>query len=149
MTKYPPKITIGKAAAAARVSVETIRFYEREGLIPLPPKPRDGGYREYPEETVRRIRFIRHAQELGFNLREARELLSLRVDPSKDCSDIRARARTKRREIDEKIVRLKRMNEALDALIQACPGQGQLPECPILEALNDGDLTKISSPQTS
>lgn len=145
MTKLISKMTIGKAAAAAGVNVETIRFYEREGLIAIPPKPYAGGFRDYPEETVRRICFIRHAQELGFNLREAKELLSLRVDPSKDCSDIRARARTKRQEIDEKISRLTRMNDALDKLIHACPGQGQLPECPILEALDDGVSKEVSS----
>ncbi len=148
MTKLDSILTISKAAAAADVSVETIRFYEREGLIAVPPKPRDGGYRDYPEETVRRIRFIRHAQELGFNLREAKELLSLRMDPSKDCSDISARARTKRREIDGKIARLNRINEALDTLINACPGQGRLPECPILEALNDGVAKTDASPRS-
>ena len=82
-------VTISKAAKNAGVGVETIRFYERKGLIEQPPKPFGPGFREYPEEVVRRIRFIRQAQDIGFSLREIAELLSLRADPSADCSDVR------------------------------------------------------------
>ena len=88
-------MTIGKAARNADAGVETIRFYERQGLIAQPPKPLSG-YRIYSYETVKRIRFIRQAQALGFSLREIRELLSLKADPSADCADVRDQAEAKR-----------------------------------------------------
>ncbi len=131
-------MTISQAAARAGVSVETIRFYQRKGLIETPPRPRHGGYRDYSEDIVRRVRFIRNAQALGFSLREAGELLSLRLDPRKDCADVRAHARAKQAEIDCKIEGLKRMKAALDQLIDTCPGKGPLPDCPILDALESG-----------
>ena len=95
---------IGTAAKTAGVSVETVRFYERQGLIGQPSRPIDGGYRSYPSETVGRIRFIRQAQDLGFALKEIEELLSLRADPSTDCADVRARASMKLE--DMKVTRL-------------------------------------------
>ena len=107
-------LTISKAARNAGVGVETIRFYERKGLIKQPPKPLDGGYRIYPVETVAHIRFIRQAQEIGFSLREIEELLSLRADPSADCSDVRERAAAKLEEVDRKMERLGRIRAALD-----------------------------------
>ena len=83
------EMTISKAARAAGVGVETIRFYERKGLINQPLKPVDAGFRVYAEETVQRVRFIRQAQQIGFTLREIDELLALRADPSTDSSDVR------------------------------------------------------------
>ena len=100
------RITISKAARLAGVGVETVRFYERKRLIGQPPKPKDSGFRDYPIETIRRIRFIRQAQELGFSLKEIDELLSLRADPSTDCADVRTRAQTKLADVTEKITRL-------------------------------------------
>ena len=91
---------IGEAANAANVGVETIRFYERKGLINQPLRPVDGGFRTYPRDTVSRIRFIREAQELGFSLYEIEELLSLKSDPGSDCGSVRDRALKKRREVD-------------------------------------------------
>jgi len=129
------RMTIGKAAREAGVGVETIRFYERRGLIEQPPKPEDAGFRDYPAATVQRIRFIRQAQELGFSLREIEELLSLRADPAADCRDVRARATVKIAEVDRKIARLARIRGALEALIAACPGRGALRACTILGAL--------------
>ncbi len=131
------EMTISKAARKAGVGVETIRFYEREGLIDQPLKPLDSGFRIYPEETVRRIQFIRLAQALGFSLREIEEPLSLRADPSSDCSDVRERATAKREEVDRKIAQLERIRGALEELIAACPGRGALRACSILEALTD------------
>ena len=128
-------ITISKAAKRAGVGVETIRFYERKGLISQPPKPASGGFRVYPEETVARIRFIRQAQEIGFSLREIEELLSLRADPSADCSDVRERAVAKLEEVDRKMEQLGRIRSALNELIAACPGRGALRACSILESL--------------
>ncbi len=128
-------LTIGKAARGAGVGVETIRFYERKGLIEQPRKPQDAGFRVYPDETVHRIRFIRQAQELGFSLREIHELLSLRAAPEADAGDVRARATTKLDEVRRKIEQLRRIRAALEDLIAACPGQGALRTCSIMEAL--------------
>lgn len=127
--------TIGRAARRAGVSVETIRFYERRGLIEKPLKPETGGFRMYDAETIRRIRFIREAKEIGFSLREIAELLSLRADPGADCADIRDRAVTKRAEVEDKIARLGQMRQALDVLIARCPGRGNLDACSILDAM--------------
>lgn len=128
-------MTISRAAQRAGVGVETIRFYERRGLIRQPPRPRSGGYRFYDNNVVERIRFIRQAQELGFSLREIKELLSLRADPAADCGDVRAQAVTKRQEVDRKIAQLQHMRGALDTLIATCPGGGALRACTIIDAL--------------
>ena len=128
-------LTISKAARRAGVVVETIRFYERRNLIRQPAKPAGTGFRLYDEQTIERIRFIRQAQELGFSLRDIGELLSLRADPSADCGDVRARALSKRDDVDRKIAQLDRIRDALDALIAACPGRGALRACSILGAL--------------
>ena len=128
-------MTIAHAARAADVGVETIRFYERRGLIKQPPKPRGGGYRTYDDAVVERIRFIRQAQELGFSLREIGELLSLRADPRADCGDVRQQAVQKRSEVDRKIGQLHHIRSALDELIATCPGGGALRACTILEAM--------------
>ena len=129
------ELIIGKAATAAGVGVETIRFYERKGLIEQPPKPLDAGFRVYPEETVQRIRFIRQAQEIGFSLREIDELLSLRADPAADCAHVRERAAAKLEEVERKIEQLGRIRSALNELIAACPGRGALRECSIMASL--------------
>lgn len=130
------QMTIGEAAQRAGVGVETIRFYERKKLIAQPPKPAGGGYRSYPQETVDRIRFVRQAQELGFSLREIVDLLSLRADPLADSADVRTRALGKLEEIDRKIGQLKHMRAALKTVIAACPGQGAVECCSILEAMS-------------
>ncbi len=128
-------LTISKAATKAGVGVETIRFYERKGLIEQPPNPLDTGFRVYPEETVQRVRFIRQAQEIGFSLREIAELLSLRADPSADCSDVREQATMKLEEVNCKITQLEEIRGALEDLIAACPGRGALRACSIMDAL--------------
>jgi Hg(II)-responsive transcriptional regulator len=127
-------MTIARAARAAGVGVETIRFYERRGLIAQPRKPASG-FREYDADAVARIRFIRQAQELGFSLREIEELLSLRADPKADCAEVRVQATTKRDEVTKKIANLKRIRMALDTLIATCPGSGALKACTILDAI--------------
>lgn len=129
---------IGEVAKAAAVSIETIRFYERKGLVTQPRRPVLGGFRAYCGETVERIRFIRQAQEIGFSLKEIKELLSLRVDPRADCGEVRAHARAKLDEVRRKIVSLNQMRTALEDLIESCPGEGALGECSILEALTRG-----------
>lgn len=138
-------LTIGKAARRAGVGVETVRFYERKGLIAQPPKP-EAGFRTYPPETVDRVRFIRQAQEIGFSLREIEELLSLRADPGADCGDIRERALAKRNEVERKIENLARIRGALDELIVACPGRGALRSCSIMSVLEDADRGNATAP---
>ena len=129
-------MTIGKLATKAGVGVETIRFYERRGLIPEPPR-RNSGYREYTEEMVSRINFIRRAKELGFTLKEIEDLLTLRVDPLTTCGDVKRRAEAKIRDIEEKTQMLERMKGALERLAAQCRGRGPVSECPILDALED------------
>jgi MerR family copper efflux transcriptional regulator len=127
-------LTIGKVARRAEVGVETVRFYERQGLIAEPQRAKSG-YRLYPEETVTRIRFIRRAKELGFSLREIRELLALRVDPEVSSAEVKACAQMKITAIEEKIRALQRMKETLVQLTSACDGCAPVSACPILEAL--------------
>ena len=129
-------LTIGKVAHLGGVGVETVRFYEREGLIEEPPRT-ESGYRQYPQETVSRIHFIKRAKELGFSLREIKELLALRIDPEMSCEDIRQRAEAKIADIEEKVRTLRRMKKALAKLTAACSGRAPVSECPILEALED------------
>ena len=127
-------LTIGAVAKAAGVGVETIRFYEREGLI-TEPQRRPSGYREYSMDAVRRIRFIRSAKDLGFTLKEIGELLSLRVDPSTSCAEVRSLARTKITDVEQRIATLERIKAALVELAHACRGRGPTSECPILDAI--------------
>ena len=127
-------MTIGQMARSAGASVETIRFYEREGLLEHPARSASG-YRKYAPEAVARLRMIRQAKELGFSLNEIKELLALRVAPGKSCSDVRARTERKIADIDQRIAALKRMKAALARLAAACAGRGPTSECPILEAL--------------
>lgn len=129
-------LTIGRIARRAGVGVETVRFYERRGLIEQPPKPRGSGFRLYSEDTVARIGFIRQAQDLGFSLGEVRELLALRADPSAEASEVRRRASAKLEQVEGKIESLERMRGALKDLIAACPGRGAIASCSIMETLH-------------
>jgi len=125
-------MTIGTAARQAGVGVETIRFYERRGLLEQPPKPSGAGIRRYAPETVQRVRFIRQAQQLGFSLRQIEELLSLEANPAADCSDVRLRALAKIEEVNARIGPLAEIRSALVRLLAACPGSGALGACSIL-----------------
>lgn len=134
--------TIGQAARRAGVGVETVRFYEREGLIPQPPRP-ENGFRRYPQDAVSRIRFIRRSKALGFSLREIKDLLSLRVDAAASCGEVKKRAEAKIDDIDGKIRHLQEMKRALTKLTAACRGKGPTGDCPILEALGKPDRTSL------
>ncbi len=136
MSRILEPLTIGKVARLAGVGVETIRFYEREGLIEEPPRSASG-YRQYSKEAVARIRFIKRAKELGFSLKEIKELLELRIDPETTCEDIRNRAKAKIEDIDRKIDSLLKMKSVLERLMATCRGREPVSECPILEALED------------
>jgi Hg(II)-responsive transcriptional regulator len=130
--------TIGQVASHSGVGVETVRFYERKGLIPQPPRP-ESGFRRYTKDTVSRIRFIQRSKALGFSLKEIKELLSLRVDSASSCGEVKKRAEEKIADIEKKIHTLREMKQALESLASACRGRGPTGECPILEALGEPD----------
>lgn len=132
-------LTIGALAKQAGVGVETVRFYERRGLVRRPARPRDG-YRAYPEEAVGRIRFIRNAQAVGFTLQEVKELLALRVTAGTSCAAVRSRASAKAADVQRRLAELERIRVALEKLIAMCPGRGALAGCTILEALDSAEL---------
>jgi|Deesub1362A_J573_1020465.scaffolds.fasta_scaffold00034_135 MerR family mercuric resistance operon transcriptional regulator len=129
-------LTIGEVARRAGVAVETVRYYERLGLIPPPPR-KASGYRLYPEDTVRRIRFIRHAKELGFSLREVAELLALRLEPTTPCAQVKRRVQEKLQDIQRRMQALQRIEKTLEELLGACREGAPITQCPILEALED------------
>jgi len=127
-------VRIGAAAEQAGVNVQTLRYYERRGLLPRPPRG-ESGYREFPDEAVRAVRFIKRAQELGFSLSEVEELLKLRNDKRRDRVGIRGIAQRRVQQIDSKIAELKEMKKALRHLLHCCR-TGSALECPIIEALD-------------
>ena len=127
-------LTIGKVADQGGVKVQTIRYYERRGLLPKPARTA-AGYRTYSDDAIRRLRFIKQAQALGFSLSEIEELLTLRMQSGTTCGDIRKRARQKIAAVNDKMEDLQRIKDALGKLAKACKGQGPTSECPILEAL--------------
>ena len=128
-------LTAGKLAREAGVNVETLRYYERRGLLPKPPRT-TSNYRLYPTDAARRVRFIKRAQELGFSLKEIQELLSLRASPRAGCADVLRHSRAKVRDIDDKVKALQAMRKALSKLMRACSGTGPTTACPILDALD-------------
>ena len=130
------RLTISQLARLGGVNLETVRYYEREGLIPQPPRTR-AGYRIFPADAPRRLRFIKRAQDLGFSLSEIRELLSLR--PSRDRAKVRARAQSKIADVEQKIEALQGMKKVLGSLIERCDRCGPTGDCPILESLAHED----------
>lgn len=129
------RLTTGQLAKKAGVNIETVRYYERRGLIPEPPR-RDSGHRQYSQDAIARIQFIKHAKELGFSLKEIDELLSLRVNPDTTCADVKKRTEAKIIDIEEKLLSLQRIKRALTKLAEECRGRGPTSECPILDALD-------------
>lgn len=127
-------LTIGRVASSAGVAIDTIRFYEREGLLPAP-RRRPSGYREYDQDAVSRLRFIRRAKDLGFTLEEIRDLLALSSDRHGGVGGVRERAAARLKAIDERIAELQRVRAGLSELVDACPGHGAPEDCPILKAL--------------
>jgi MerR family mercuric resistance operon transcriptional regulator len=127
-------MTIGQLARRTELNVESVRYYERRGLIPEPRRS-GSGYRLYSQEAIARINFIKRAKTLGFSLSEISELLSLRVDPESTCRMVRTRAREKTADIESKIETLQDMKRALVKLTASCRGSGPTSECPILDFL--------------
>ena len=139
-------LTIGEVAKRSGVGVDTVRFYEREGLIDEPPR-RPSGYRQYPVQTVPLIRFIKRAQDLGFTLREVEELISLKDGNGKRKKEVRALAEAKMKDIDRKLARLQAIRSALFGLLESC-ACGRQPSCPILEALTDPSHDEPTHPRS-
>lgn len=128
-------LTIGKLAKETGLGIETVRFYERQGLITPPPRT-EANYRVYPTGEVARLRFIKRAKALGFTLNEIKELMSLQHDPHSTKTDIKKRTLTKIENITHKIHDLTRIKASLEHLASECNGHGPLAGCPILAALN-------------
>jgi MerR family copper efflux transcriptional regulator len=129
-------LSTGQVAKAGGVNIQTVRFYEREGLLP-PPRRSASGYRQYTEDAVRIVTFVKRAQELGFTLREAKQLVRLRSLGPKRAEAAKSAAEAKLRAIDEKIRDLTAMRRALASLVGRCQGSGSPITCPILEALEN------------
>src|SRR5256712_4244785 len=129
-------LTIGQVATAADVNVQTIRYYERRGLVATPRRTASG-YRQYTDDAVARLRFIKHAQELGFSLQEIQELLGLRVRHGAACDAVERKTRQKIEVVQQKIRDFQRMKRTLERLAAACAVRRPTAECPILEVLED------------
>ena len=132
-------MTVGTAARRAGVKIDTIRYYERRALLPKSPRT-EAGYRTLTDETVQRVRFIKHAQALGFALNEIKQLLALRLTPGKTCADVRSRAEAKTADIERKIRSLQVMKRALQQLVSACKSDGPASKCSFLKNLNKEDM---------
>ena len=131
-------LTIGRVASLSKVTTDTLRYYEREGLI-SPAAKSNSGYRLYERDAVRRVRFIKEAQHCGFTLTEIRDLLALRASDAACCRDVRHVALEKKLQLEAKIKAMRGMSKALDHLITACRnGSRSLDDCPILAALEKG-----------
>ena len=136
MNMQTAPLTIGAAAKRAGVAIDTIRYYEREGLLPEPLR-RASGYRSYGEGTVAQLRFIRRAKDMGFTLEEVRELLALSADRQRGVKAVKKRAEQRLAAIEPRIAELQRVRDGLEQLVSSCPGHGKPEECPILRALGD------------
>lgn len=124
---------IGEVAQRAGVNIDTVRYYERAGLLPAPAR-RPSGYRAYDFGAVRRLRFIRRAKTLGFTLTEIDELLSL--SSRRDVRAVKRAAQAKLAMVEARLAELARIRDALAELVEHCPGHGRAEDCPILNALN-------------
>ena len=139
-------LTIGALAKRTGVGVETVRFYERQGLLARPARP-GRGYRKYPDSAVERIHFIRHAQSLGFSLEDIAGLLALKLTSGSSCAAVRGKAAAKLADVETRIAKLEEIRSALEKLVAACPGRGALATCTILEALEASAPTSQLMPQ--
>ena len=134
-------LTIGQVAEAADVNVQTIRYYERRGLFPTPRRT-SAGYRQYADDAVARLRFIKHAQELGFSLKEIQDLLGLRVRHGTACDAVERKTKNKIEVVQQRIRDLQHMKRTLERLAAACAARRPTDDCPILEVLEDhGDIS--------
>ena len=135
-TKTNRLMKIGELSALSGLSIDTIRFYEKQGLIP-PPRRTDTNYRMYDADSPRRLIFIRKARDLGFTLQETGQLLALSEDGHAGAGDVKERAKVKLGDLDRKIAEMQEMRRSLEKLVNACSGRGPRQTCPILTALAD------------
>ena len=129
-------LTRGELAKLSGIHLETVRYYEQRGLLHKPRRS-PANYRLYPYDSIRRVEFIKRAQELGFTLTEIKDLLSLRANNRARSADVRQRAQTKIEDIDGKILTLRAMRKALASLVSECSGRGPASDCPILQSLDN------------
>lgn len=129
---------IGLLAKRAGVPIDTVRYYERNGILP-PPERQASGYRAYDERDVERLRFLRRAKALGFTLVEIRDLLELSSRRDDDMGSLKTAASEKLADVERKLAELSRIRDGLRVLVAACPGHGALQRCPILAALAQED----------
>ncbi|MBW2096875.1 MAG: MerR family transcriptional regulator [Deltaproteobacteria bacterium] len=134
-------LTTGQLARKAKVNLETIRYYERRGLIVKPPR-NESGYRQYSPEDLLRFRFISRAKALGFSLKEIIELLSLRRDPGMTCNDVKERVEAKIVQVERKIETLEIIRAALSGMVKKCTGKGPAGHCPFLQELESREKGK-------
>lgn len=134
------KMTIGKLAKICGVGIETIRFYERKGLIPKPER-KDSVFRQYGQKDVRRLHFILMAKKHGFTLNEIKHLLELGASPDASCEQVRREAEEKIHLIEQKIAELQSMKNALRRLAASCQGAVPAGECPIIDAFYQTELS--------
>ncbi len=127
---------IGHLAEKAGVAVDTVRYYERQGLLP-PPARRPSGYRDYGEDELQQLRFVRRCKALGFTLEETRELLRLSADPEADRSDVRALTERRLADVESRLRELQALRESLAGLAASCSGPGSLDGCPIIQRVLD------------
>lgn len=137
-------LTIGRLAAAAGAHLETVRYYERIGLMPRPGRT-DGGYRSYDAEHVRRLRFIRRARDLGFGIREIEALLALAEPAPASCAEVRALTMAHLREVRAKIADLRRLEKLLARTVAQCSGP-EAPACPVVDMLREGPDSGAAQP---
>ena len=128
-------LRIGQIAKQSGVGIETIRYYERQGLLEEPER-RPSGFRQYDQSVVARLQFIRRTKDLGFTLAEIKELLGLWFDATTRCEHVRQRAEQKIEDIDDKIRSLQRMKRSLKTVIQQCESRESFTECPLWEGLD-------------
>lgn len=128
-------MTIGELAKKAGVNAQTIRYYEREGLLPVPHRWKDSGYRDYDADALNQLHFIRAAKELGFKLREVRELLDLRILPNESCDEVRKLIGGKLAEIDQRMKDMRRLKRVLTELEASCATRTPSAKCPVLWAI--------------
>lgn len=140
--------TIGSLAKKAEVAIDTIRYYEREGLLPQPHR-RASGYREYDVNAIERVRFIRRAKELGFTLDEIRDLLMLEGDRDHGVEGVKQRAMKRLAELDQRVLQMTEMRDGLALLIAACPGHGEPECCPILSSMHGVEAAIETTPKPS
>lgn len=128
------EMTIGKIASQAGVNIQTVRFYERKGIL-SPSERKPSGYRVYTADAVNKIRFTKNAQELGFSLKEIIDLLGLKVSRTARCPAVKKKAKLKLRDVEEKIKGLESIRKALKGLVKSCHSNKTTDHCPILKAI--------------